>query len=222
MERINATFLMDKKEIWDSYIPFINAVYDSEWAKLVIHTVPVQPFNMDDGLDILKSEIETFNPRLKLMRNPIWLSKEENRAQKRHSSILIHLEDEEMARKALNARVFIAGVSCRVQKFIPRHTQCEKCQKYGHTRPYCQGEIQCSICAQDHETIEHKCNICEVSGQECPHIIATCANCRGNHKANDKKCEEWVKVRPRFVRPTNRLNPSLNASPQPARMDSAW
>jgi len=99
MEGIAATFLMENKEIWQSTIPFSKAIYDKEWFKLVIHTVPVRPFNMDDGLEILKSEIETFNLGIKLARNPIWLAREENREQKRYSSILIHLEDKEMVDK---------------------------------------------------------------------------------------------------------------------------
>ena len=65
MEGIVATFLMENKEIWQSNIPFSKAIYDKEWFKLVVHTVPVRPFNMDNGLDILKSEIETFNLGIK-------------------------------------------------------------------------------------------------------------------------------------------------------------
>jgi hypothetical protein len=81
MEGIAATFLMENKEIWQSTIPFSKAIYDKGWFKLVIHTVPVRPFNMDDGLEILKSEIETFNLGIKPARNPIWLAGEENREQ---------------------------------------------------------------------------------------------------------------------------------------------
>jgi hypothetical protein len=226
MEGIAATFLMENKEIWQSNIPFSKAIYDKEWYKLVVHTIPVRPFNMDDGLEILKSEIETFNLGIKLARNPIWLANEEKRDQKRHSSILIHLEDKEMADKIQKTRIYVGGTSCRVQKFIPRHTQCEKCYQYGHSRPNCHQEANCPICAQNHEEYEHNCNICEVSGQECPHTLVKCSNCGENHKANDKKCKEWIKVRPTFIKPKIRLNPreqrnsNSNSSPIASIMSS--
>ena len=52
---------------------------NTDWSKLVIHGIPIAPFSMDDGLYLLKEEIETFNPEIKLLKNPRWLSLEENR-----------------------------------------------------------------------------------------------------------------------------------------------
>jgi len=135
------------------------------------------------------------------MRNPIWLSKEETRTEKYHSSILIHLPDQDMAKIALSSKVILAGKFCWTQKYIPKYTQCAKCQEYGHTRVFCRNETRCQICAQNYELEEHNCQICQINGQECPHQIAKCANCEENHKANDKKCREWEKVKPRFIRP---------------------
>ena len=42
----------------------------ADWSKLVIHEIPIAPFSMDDGLYLLKEEIETFNPEVKLLKNP--------------------------------------------------------------------------------------------------------------------------------------------------------
>ena len=41
-----------------------------EWSKLVIHGISIALFSMDDGLYLLKKEIETFNPEVKLLKNP--------------------------------------------------------------------------------------------------------------------------------------------------------
>ena len=50
---------------------------------------------MDDGLYLLKKEIETFNPEVKLLKNPRWLTLKENRQNKRHASITIIVENAE-------------------------------------------------------------------------------------------------------------------------------
>jgi len=203
-EAFSGAFLMEKEAIWGEAIPYTSISHDAEWAKLIVHTVPIRPFSMDEGESIIRSEIETFNPRLKLMRNPVWLSKEETRAGKYHSSILIHLPSQDMAKLALESRINIAGVSCRVERYIPRHTQCNKCQKFGHTRAQCTNEVKCQVCSLNHEGKDHFCQICQVRDQACPHLMAKCANCGKNHRADDKKCQEREKYRPRFTRPAPR------------------
>jgi hypothetical protein len=132
-----------------------------------------------------------------------------------------------MAQKALRSRIILAGVVCRTQTFVPKDTQCGKCQEFGHRRSYCRNQIRCRICAKNHEDSDHTCQICQVSNQECPHSPGICANCGQNHKADDKKCQEWEKVKPRFIRPRDRpiarvgmnLNSNSNAIDQPISMD---
>ena len=122
MEGYSGSFLIKEEKVWKELILYTSISHDAEWAKLVVHTVPTRPFLSDEGEFLMKSEIETFNPGIKLMRNPIWLSKAEARAEKLHGSILIHLPNQEMAKVALNSRITIAGVLCRIEKHIPRHT----------------------------------------------------------------------------------------------------
>src|SRR5215469_13664314 len=81
-EDFSGSYLIEKGAVWKGIIPYTSISHDAEWTKLIVHTVPTKPFSMDDGESLMRSEIETFNPKLKLMRNPIWLSKEENRAGK--------------------------------------------------------------------------------------------------------------------------------------------
>ena len=72
MPEYNAEFLLEKQQIWEEFffqnLKFIERCI--KWYKIVVHGVPVLPFSTDDGLSILKNEIETFNPSLKLLRNP--------------------------------------------------------------------------------------------------------------------------------------------------------
>ena len=48
---------------------------------------------MNEGLFILKEEIEIFNPDLKLLKKPIWLSSQDKKQANRHAFILIAVEN---------------------------------------------------------------------------------------------------------------------------------
>ena len=52
-------------------------------------------FSMNNGLFLLKEEIEIFNSEVKLLKNLRWLSLEENRQNKRHAFIAIIVENAE-------------------------------------------------------------------------------------------------------------------------------
>ena len=72
MPEYNAEFLLEKQQIWEEFF-FQNLKFAkrcTKWYKIVVHGVPVLPFSTDNGLSILRNEIETFNPSLKLLRNP--------------------------------------------------------------------------------------------------------------------------------------------------------
>ena len=216
MEKFSASFLIKNKKIWETFIPYSGANQDVEWSKIVVHMVPTQPFNIDEGRSLLRSEIEIFNPGIQLARDPAWLSNEETRTKKKHGSILIELLDQEVAKKVLEQeRIILAGTSCRVHNFIPKYIQCKRCQGYGHTRIHCRGETRCRVCALGHEGKDHSCQICQVANQECPHQPAKCANCGKNHMADDQKCPKWVLVKPRPFRPTTRTTKDSITTPIP-------
>ena len=86
-----ANFLIEKRQVWEQiFSPYLKSMgKNTDWSKLIIHGIPIASFSMDDGLYLLKEEIETFNPEIKLLRNPRWLFSEENRQSKRHASITI-------------------------------------------------------------------------------------------------------------------------------------
>ena len=70
MPNLSAKYLVEKKEVWKNIIPHQKIYTDEKWAKIVIHIVPIRPFSTDDGLYLLKQEIETFNPGMKLIKTP--------------------------------------------------------------------------------------------------------------------------------------------------------
>ena len=63
---------------------------------------------MNDGLSLLKEEIETFNPGLKLLKKPIQLSSQDKRQVNRHASILIAVENAKQAQLATEKKLYIA------------------------------------------------------------------------------------------------------------------
>ena len=66
---------------------------------------------------MLKEEVKLFNKELKLVREPVWLSTEENRQHKMHSSVIISLATEEDAQKALRTRITVAEMSMHTVKY---------------------------------------------------------------------------------------------------------
>ena len=81
MPDYTADFLIERRQVWEkAFSSYLKSMGKNvEWSKLVVHGIPITPFSMDDGLFLLKEEIETFNPEVKLRKNPRWLSLEENR-----------------------------------------------------------------------------------------------------------------------------------------------
>src|SRR5881394_510581 len=134
---------------------------------------------MDEGLSLLKDEIETFNPGLKLLKNPIWLSSQENRQNNRHATILIAVENAKQAQTAIENRLCIAGnwlIAEKCQNFLFKK-QCLNCQKFGHSTRACFAQAVCQICAEMHKTSQHNCNICNIQDQICSHAILKYSNC---------------------------------------------
>ena len=75
MPDFSADFLLQKKNVWeDIFFKTTQKIEkNTHWSKIVIHGVPIEPFSMNEGLFLLKKEIETYNPGLKLLKKPIWV-----------------------------------------------------------------------------------------------------------------------------------------------------
>jgi hypothetical protein len=197
-------------------------VEDLEWTTMVIHSVPTIPFKGDEGAALIRSELETFNPSLTLMRNPIWLSNEETRASKLHSSMLIHIGDPKIAKElTYSKQLILAGAYCKVTIYIPKHIQCPRCQGYGHTKAYCTRDIKCRVCSLGHTSQTYTCTVCQTTNQICPHHIAKCANCGQGHMADSKQCSAWTLVKPRLYKPRPRPRSRGGSNPSHDLIDIA-
>ncbi len=54
MPNFSAKYLVEKEEIWKNIIPHQKVYTHEKWVKIVVHTVPIRPFSIDDGLYLLE------------------------------------------------------------------------------------------------------------------------------------------------------------------------
>lgn len=193
----NAEFLLEKKTIWENVVPHVAVQKDEPWYKVVAHGIPLADFNHEDGMEMIKQEVITFNKGLRPIGMPHWISTMENRAIKNAGSVAIAFATEQEANRAIQHRLYIAGISVRVTKYytVAPTTQCQKCQGYGHLDSYCRRQATCALCGESHSTQQHYCSICKTKGKACNHLAARCANCKGKHQASSKTCEIYIALK---------------------------
>ena len=58
----NAEFLIEKEAIIKGVLPLIDGLQKAEpWYKVIIHGIPISDFNTEGGIELIASEIKTFN-----------------------------------------------------------------------------------------------------------------------------------------------------------------
>lgn len=180
-------FLLQQSNIWMDLFNIKHAQPLESWTKVIVHNVPTT-FEGADTLEILQTEIPTYNKGLQIVGNSYWLTKDWKN--KQNSSIVIAFKTEAEAKK-LGSRIIILGESLRTEKYrsIPATTQCDNCQGFGHTKLKCRNQTACQLCAGTHPTSQHKCSTCTTSGKPCIHTLPKCSNCKEPHFANSRDCE---------------------------------
>ena len=186
-----SNFLIEKEAIWKGIIPYTSIQKDESWYKVILHGVPTADFNTLEGMQLVVDEIRTFNKGYQPIGTPYWLSSEENRRNKLAGSVVVTFATEKEAIRARRERLYIAGISVRVEKLhsTAPTTQCTKCQGFGHLDHYCKRQFRCKLCSEYHSTSAHYCSICKKKGGPCPHLEVKCVNCKGPHMANNKACK---------------------------------
>jgi len=182
----NAKYLLENKDIWAKLIFFQEALPITPWYKVAIHGIPTDL----DNLQMIKTEIKTFNNGLQVVGEPYWLSHESNRRIKQAGTVCVAFSSQKDADYAIRNRLYMFGISVRAEKLhsTPPSTQCQNCQKFGHAENRCQNLPACRICSEHHFTRQHKCNTCNAKGKVCIHTIRKCVNCKEAHTADDKLC----------------------------------
>jgi hypothetical protein len=205
----NSEFLVQNETTIKGVFPLLTSLKKGEsWYKVAIHGIPIRDFNTEEGMDLIISEIKTFNKGLSPIGRPYWATKKEYRDSGilNSGTIIVAFPNEEQQRRAINNRLYIAGTSTRVVKFIATSStaQCNKCAGFGHSELLCKREPKCILCAENHTISNHICSICKKKGVKCPHLSIKCTNCQNTtHSANSKLCEVYIAIKNKS---TNTLN----------------
>ena len=163
----------------------------------MLHGIPTADFNTPMGMELVIDKIRTFNKDFTPIGTPYWLSSPEKRANQRAGSVVVAFATPEEASRAIRHRLYIAGISVRVEKLYSTAftTQCSKCQSFGHLDSYCKREPTCRLCGEKHATQQHVCKICNTKGSRCLHLVPNCANCKQAHTADNKACKVLIAIR---------------------------
>src|ERR1700709_2094088 len=141
----NSEFLLQNETIIKGVFPFLTSLKKGEsWYKVAIHGIPIRDFNTEEGMDLIISEIKTFNKGLSPIGRLYWATKKEYRdsGNLNLGTIIVAFPNEEQQRRAISNRLYIAGISTRVVKFIATSStaQCNKCAGFGHSELLCRSE----------------------------------------------------------------------------------
>ena len=129
-----AAQLLEKKAYWQHLFFSSDIKKDEKWFKVIAHNIFTEIFNNAEGMKLLKEEIEIYNLDLKLLCLLSWLSTEETRQQKMHSSVVLVFKTEKEASKALRSRLLIAEISVRTAEYTASKSsdQCKAYQRFEH------------------------------------------------------------------------------------------
>lgn len=111
----------------------------------------------------------------------IWNVKQ-NKTKRPLSIFFVDLKVKENNKDIYNTKLFMNS-SVIFEPPISKRTipQCTRCQRYGHTKNFCQRNYRCVKCAEHHETANCPRNTKDNS--------VKCVNCMENHPANYRGCK---------------------------------
>lgn len=159
-EGYTASFLLDKRVVIEKIFPKSPIRTNESWYKVAIHGIPTQELKDLDLATVVRDEFKTFNPNLKVVGAPYWLTVKEKRENQLAGSICVAFKTSEEQRRAISNRLYLLGVSCKAEKLLatPRETVCRNCLIKGHETTRCTRKARCGICQkQGHRTEQHLC-----------------------------------------------------------------
>ncbi len=142
----------------------------------------------------LKTELELYNFKLKLIINFIWLLKSENRSRNKHASTILAFRIEAEVQRHLKKWLLAARLTYQTVEYwdYRSNDQCQKCQTFKHLQNKCNRSSRCLYCERNHQIWNHKCQLptCK-DEQSCNHMISRCCNCQNAHFANSAMCKTY-------------------------------
>ena len=208
-------FLILHARIIKGVLPELIEVKKGEpWYKVTIYGIPIREFDTEEGLDskLVAQEIQTFNKGFTPVGKSYWTTPKEKRDSGlvQTGTIVVAFPSQEQAKRAIANKLYIAGISAKVAKYIntPSTSQCTRCSGFGHSEALCKRTKKCVLCAENHTSKQHSCNTCK-SNTKCIHLSIRCANCSSTtHTADSKLCEVYLVIKNKAFNAssTKRLN----------------
>ena len=175
----------------------ISVEISEQWQRIKVHGVPVHRYmNSENGLSLAREEIE-LQGVFRLKRDPVWLvsPKKLRTKNQRNATIVVTVGSKDDARKMLKFGLQFGTRrhTTEAYKEVNPESVCTRCCGIGHSNHLgCKGRPpKCSICAGDHETLSHACNVVNCRGElgkACRHCLIKCANCGEAHEASSPRC----------------------------------
>jgi hypothetical protein len=111
-------------DLWAPAIAATQSQVFEKWHKVVVHGVPTD-FYSDAGseqqqLEAIQQDIEEFNPQVKLITLPRWLTRAESRQNKQHSSIVVAVKTQQEAKSLNKKKLIVAGLEVKTTAYEDR------------------------------------------------------------------------------------------------------
>src|SRR6266511_595379 len=105
-----------------------------------------------------------------------------------------------MTKKSIKFRLFLGGISIKVEKYRHQAIQYQKYQKFGYLTKEYRSNHKYQIYAEKHPTKAHKYDIYKVQNNTCPHSTFKYTNYGENHRANSPICEIIKKMTKKYLK----------------------
>jgi len=173
------------------------------WERVKMHGVNFDSYlgkKTGGGLEKLRQELQAENEGVVLPLAINWIGgpkdvQKKKAEGKKASLVVCTVKGSKMAEKVLKGGLRAAGMKYDVEKFMAAGLDsiCAVCSRWGHDEVKCGAlkMLACMLCAGRHLTKDHKCNVvgCKANaGQNCPHNVDKCVNCKGNDIAKANVC----------------------------------
>jgi hypothetical protein len=126
---------------------------------------------------------------IKLKEQPRWLCRPDHIGNKKHSSIVLTLEDQDSLKELTERKtIFGWGHPMCIKEYLDMkpNQQCLKCWSLTHNTSACTSHYKCRRCGETHHERDHTCRDCTDNHSPCPHD--KCPNCGKEHPADSKLC----------------------------------
>jgi hypothetical protein len=197
MHTITAADRLREDDSWLKHlVPDSSLRLQQKIYAVICHRMPAtfNPSSKTD-VDMLKKENPTILSN-STVKKVVWAKSSRvnpaGKAQKQHSSLIIHLTSKEAANTAIKKSIVYQGQRLVTEKSRRSIIQCHQCQRFGHTAARCTRNPQCARCAAEHNTNQCTCPSnpqCQ-DMNKCSHIKTKCALCGEEHKSTSKDCTQ--------------------------------